>query len=180
MKITNKRCKQCKKSKPCSEFNNCSARKDNLYHLCRSCQRKKQRAYRESRKVLCPKCKENKINPGSPQCMFCRSRASRAPYKLKKGKGFTAQGYVWVKDRTHPNRSKNNLMLEHRLVMEKHLGRYLTKEENVHHINGVRHDNRLENLELWSSGQPGGQRISDKIIWAKEILEKYGTDESKW
>lgn len=68
---------------------------------------------------------------------------------------------------------KKRHVREHRYVMEKHIGRELTPDETVHHINGVRDDNRLENLELWSSSHPYGQRVKDKIAWAKEILEKY-------
>lgn len=66
--------------------------------------------------------------------------------------------------------------LQHRVVMEDRLGRALFPEESVHHINGVRDDNRPENLELWSSSQPAGQRVADKIAWAKHILAAYEED----
>lgn len=62
---------------------------------------------------------------------------------------------------------------EHVWVMEEHLGRELLPAETVHHRNGVRHDNRLTNLELWSSSHPPGQRVVDKVEWARELLAQY-------
>lgn len=85
-----------------------------------------------------------------------------------------SRGYVIVRY----SRNFNDDVPKHREVMESYLGRKLLSGENVHHKNGIKTDNRIENLELWSTSQPFGQRISDKIKWAKEILETYGQDES--
>lgn len=76
----------------------------------------------------------------------------------KGGRGVDPAGYVWVTVRDHPYRNRLLRVFEHRLVMERMLGRYLSPGEKVHHKNGRRSDNRPENLELWTTVQPTGIR----------------------
>lgn len=65
------------------------------------------------------------------------------------------------------------LMFYHRYVWEQYHNIKLLPQQNIHHINGDRSDNRIENLEIWDTSQPKGQRVADKLRWALEIIGRY-------
>lgn len=77
------------------------------------------------------------------------------------------QGYWYVTAPTEFAEMANSRgrVMEHRLVVAQHLGRPLREHENVHHLNGDRGDNRIENLELWAKPPTCGQRVADLVEW---------------
>jgi hypothetical protein len=88
--------------------------------------------------------------------------------KWKGGRTYSEQGYVYIWKPKHKYATSDGYVLEHRLIMEQHLNRTLDSEEVVHHINGVRDDNRLENLELYeNNGKHIKQHNGDNPDWGK-------------
>ncbi len=86
----------------------------------------------------------------------------------KGGEGVvTKRGYREIKH------GENRGKLEHRIVFETHYGIKLLKHQSIHHINGIKTDNRIENLELWDSSQPYGQRVEDKLDYYFNMIMKY-------
>jgi len=88
----------------------------------------------------------------------------------KTGKYKDANGYIRL---SFPG---GKSQLEHRAVMEKTLGRVLLPEETIHHKNGIRDDNRSENLELFNSRHPRGQRVDELIADAVATLRRYAPE----
>lgn len=112
---------------------------------------------------------------GASSC-GCEHKTGKRHPRYKGGKK-RHNGYVLVKlEKDHPFYKHNSYIAEHRLVMENHLGRHLLSNENVHHKNGIRDDNRIENLELWVTSQPKGQRPQDLVAHALEILKQYAPE----
>ena len=125
---------------------------------------------------------------------MCRTHANRKrkygdvqadkPIRQVPGTGFDSRGYWHVPVPVELRHLTGGVSPypQHRLLMAQLLGRALTSDESVHHVNGDRRDNTIDgplsnfrsgNLELWSRWQPSGQRVCDKITFAIEILERY-------
>lgn len=108
---------------------------------------------------------------------ICRSEFKKAEQRrLREGRTYEPRparhGYVRLVVQGgygEPSRE----ILQHRHVMEQHLGRRLRSKETVHHINGQKTDNRLENLELFDSRHGPGQRVVDQVDWCVKLLAEY-------
>lgn len=112
---------------------------------------------------------------GCLQSEVTRKKMGELNPQWKGGRRLLADGYVMVWSPFHPYACRN-VVLEHRRVMERTLGRFLLPDEFVHHKNGIKDDNRPDNLELWSKIHPQGKRIRDLVVFAMEVLNRYAPD----
>ena len=135
----------------------------------------------------CPSCEQLFVTRWDRQVCCSRSCARTLQAKVhgpggwKGGVNRINTGYLKQIAKGHPNADKNGYVLQHRLVMEAVIGRYLKPSERVHHKNGKRDDNRPENLELWtgvdgSAKDPHGVRVVDKVLDMIESLSKAERD----
>lgn len=105
----------------------------------------------------CDECLESveKIRKDGMSAKFCshkcyaKNRKRRGPYKEK----VLISGYCYIQKPDHPNCTKKGYMAEHRIIAEKKIGRYLKKDEDVHHINEIKTDNREENLMVLTKSE---------------------------
>lgn len=96
------------------------------------------------------------------------------------GKITNYAGYILIKKKDHPYADQKGYVREHRLVMEEHLGRYLKPNEEVHHINGIKDDNRIENLILLTKEEHRHEHSSKlrRSIDKDELIEVYNNSKT--
>lgn len=116
-----------------------------------------------------------------------RPELSREKHPMWRG-GFyiNSGGYKLIHSPNHPNKDSYGYVYEHRLVMEKYLGRYLRSDEIIHHINGKKDDNRIENLKLLTRQNHGTEHKLDMsnrkclLCNGQTSIQTFGTGWARW
>ncbi len=124
---------------------------------------------------LCKRHYSKLARRGDPTLGRAERKDAGKPRKRVGGECYRkGDGYITVYLPDHPNANKRGYLGEHTLVMSKIIHRPLFPNESVHHKNGVKDDNRPENLELWTKPPRNGVRLSDAIEDCKNFLRQYG------
>lgn len=155
----------------------CGGFKDRRAKQCGKCQMRETRFLNNDGEFQRFDCAVRGCTKISRSCGYCQMHYRRwylygdagQPEHLKneKGQGHTdSRGYRWLF-------LGGKRIQEHRVTMAQMIGRQLRSFESPHHKNGIRHDNRPENLELWTKPQPAGQRVEDLVAW---VIENYRTE----
>lgn len=95
------------------------------------------------------------------------NQSGKKHWNWKGGKFLSKEGYVYIYTPKHPFANSDGYILEHRLKMEKHLGRYLTGQDIVHHKNEIKNDNRIKNLEITNRIEHA--RHHSSLRWNKKV-----------
>jgi hypothetical protein len=158
-----KACSKCKEVKPLMQYYAHKLTKDKKQSCCKACSNAATK--KSTMTGQCSDCGVA-VYYKATRCIPCSKSGELHPRWRGGRRVEERSGYALL-------RVDGETIAEHRHVMSEHLGRPLFLHESVHHKNGVRDDNRIENLELWSTSQPSGQRVEDKLEWARELIAQY-------